>query len=182
MRTVISRVVLLAGAVAFGGLTVVMAAQGNRPQQNEDILPQLLSEVRGLRAALEQMAIAGPRVQLALARVQLQEQRIASQIRRLDAVRQSLVPAQQGLEPLERKARELEAILRRGDSPYGPEGVGQAKEELKELQAEVARRRTEVQRLTAEETSLTQDIAAEQNRWTDFNQRLEELERALAGR
>ena len=39
----------------------------------------------------------------------------------------------------------------------------QAKEELEERQAEVARSRTDVQRLTAEETSLTQDIAADQD-------------------
>lgn len=181
MRTVLTRVVWLAGAVALGGLTV-MAAQGNKPQQGEEILPQLLIEVRGLRAALEQMATAGPRVQLVLGRVQLQEQRIASQIRRLDAVRQTLVPAQQGLEPLERKASELEEALRRGASPYGPEGLHQAQAELKELKAEVALRRTEVQRLTAEETFLTQDIAAEQSRWSDFNQRLEELDRALGRR
>jgi hypothetical protein len=181
MRTVIARVLLLAGAAAFGGLTAVMA-QGSLPQQNEDILRQLMIEVRGLRAAMEQMASAGPRVQLALGRVQLQEQRIESQIRRLDVVRQSLVPAQQGLEPLERKAKELDDLLRSGDSPYGIEGMGQAKVELKELQAEVARRRREVQRLTAEEAILVQDIASEQNRWTDFNQRLEELERALVRR
>jgi chromosome segregation ATPase len=181
MRTVISRVVLLGSAVAFGGLTV-MAAQGNRPQQNEDVLPQLLIEVRGLRAALEQTATAGPRVQLALGRVQLQEQRIASQIRRLDAVRQNLVPAQKGLEPLEREVRELEEALRRGESPYGPESLRLAEDKLKDFKAEVARRRTEVQRLTAEETFLAQDIAAEQNRWSDFNQRLEELDRALGGR
>ncbi len=36
-----------------------------------------------------------------------------------------------------------------------------------------------MQRVTAEETLLTQDIAAEQNRWSDFNQRLEEIERGL---
>jgi hypothetical protein len=86
MRTVVSRVVLMAGAAAFGGLTAVMAAQGNRLQQNEDVLPQLLIEVRGLRAASEQMASAGPHVQLLLGRVQLQEQRIGNQIRRLDMV------------------------------------------------------------------------------------------------
>jgi hypothetical protein len=37
-------------------------------------------------------------------------------------------------------------------------------------------------RLVAEEAVLAQDVATEQNRWTDFNQRLEDLERALARR
>jgi hypothetical protein len=182
MTRIVSRtlvVALVAVALASGGS---LAGWAEQTAPAPDVLSALLTEVRGLRAALEQMATAGPRVQLALGRVQLQEQRIAGQIRRLDVVRQSLVPAQQGLEALERKARELDTMLRHGDSPYGPEGIGAAKEELKELQAEVARRRAEVQRLTLEETSLMQDIGAEQSRWTEFNQRLEELERALGRR
>jgi chromosome segregation ATPase len=179
MRTVVSRVVLLAGAAAFGGLTAVMAAQGNRVQQNEDVLPQLLIEVRGLRAAIEQMASAGPHVQLLLGRVQLQEQRIGNQIRRLDTVRASLVAAQKELEPLERQAKQLEETIR--DFPNS-EGRRDAEKELAQLKVLLARGHAEVQRVTAEETLLTQDIAAEQNRWSEFNQRLEELERGLGRR
>jgi predicted RNase H-like nuclease (RuvC/YqgF family) len=37
-----------------------------------------------------------------------------------------------------------------------------------------------VDRLTAEEAQLTQDVTTEQARWIDINQRLDELERALA--
>jgi hypothetical protein len=36
--------------------------------------------------------------------------------------------------------------------------------------------------LKAEEAELQQQIAAEQGRWTDINQRLEELERTLGRR
>jgi chromosome segregation ATPase len=179
MRTFISRIVLFAGAVALGGMTAVMAAQGNRPQQNEDVLPQLLIEVRGLRAAIEQMASAGPRVQLALGRVQLQEQRIGNQIRRLDAAKASLGAAQRELEPLERRASALENVIR--EFPNS-EGRRDAETELARVKAELATRRAEVQRITAEESLLAQDIAVEQNRWSDFNQRLEELERALSRR
>lgn len=179
MRTVISRVVLLAGAAAFGGLTAVMAAQGNRLQQNEDVLPQLLTEVRGLRAAIEQMASAGPHVQLLLGRVQLQEQRIGNQIRRLDTLRASLIAAQKELEPLERQVRQLQATIR--DFPNS-EGRRDAEYELTQVKPQLARVLADVQRMTAEETLLTQDIAAEQSRWTEFNQRLEELERRLGRR
>ena len=38
---------------------------------NQDTLAALLVEVRGLRAAMEQMASAGPRVQLAFGRLQM---------------------------------------------------------------------------------------------------------------
>ena len=178
MRTVVSRVVLMAGAAAFGGLTAVMAAQGNRLQQNEDVLPQLLIEVRGLRAAIEQMASAGPHVQLLLGRVQLQEQRIGNQIRRLDTVRASLVAAQKELEQLERQSKGLEETIRDFPNSEGRD----AEKELAQVKVLLARGHAEVQRVTAEETLLTQDIAAEQNRWSEFNQRLEELERGLGRR
>ena len=40
----------------------------------------------------------------------------------------------------------------------------------------------DVQRLRAEEAELANSVAAEQARWLDINQRLEELERALTRR
>jgi hypothetical protein len=175
-----SRTLVLAFVVAVfaGGASLFGWAQHSAAP---DVLGTLLIEVRGLRAALEQMATAGPRVQLALGRVQLQEQRIANQVRRLDAVRANLVPAQKGLEPLEREAKELEDSFRRS-GPSDSEARRLAEDNLKEFKAEVARRRAEVQRLLTEEAFLTQDISAEQNRWADFNQRLEDLERALGRR
>ena len=37
----------------------------------------------------------------------------------------------------------------------------------------------DVQRLTAEEATIATDVESEQARWIEFNQRLEDLERAL---
>jgi hypothetical protein len=47
---------------------------------------------------------------------------------------------------------------------------------------EAVDRKATVASLTAEEGQLTQDLASEQARWTDINQRLDELERALGKR
>jgi hypothetical protein len=58
---------------------------GQTAQSNQDTLAALLAEVRGLRAAMEQMASAAPRVQLAMGRLQLQEQRVSTVVRRADA-------------------------------------------------------------------------------------------------
>ena len=87
-----------AGAALQGGL----AAQAPRASHGQDVLPALLVEVRGLRAAMEQMASSGPRVQLALGRLQLQEQRVNNLLRRLETVRASLAAAQRE----EEKARQ----------------------------------------------------------------------------
>src|SRR6476661_11141234 len=85
-------VMIAALAVAGGVWTGRVAAQA--PQPGPDVLPALLEEVRGLRAAMEQMASAGPRIQLFTSRLQLQETRINNMIRRLDTVRDSLAEAQ----------------------------------------------------------------------------------------
>src|SRR5687767_14532699 len=71
-----------------------VAAARSQSQEPQGVLSALLVEVRGLRAAMEQMASAGPRVQLALGRLQLQEQRLNTLVRRLEGVRDQLAQAQ----------------------------------------------------------------------------------------
>jgi chromosome segregation ATPase len=163
-------------AAAIGGSIIGRAQQ---TQAQPDVLSALLTEVRGLRAAMEQMASAGPRVQLVLGRLQLQEQRIGNQVRRLDTVKAALGPAQRELDELGQRIKGVQQMIE--DYPNS-QGRRDAEAELSHLKAEHARRRTEVERLSNEENLLVQDIAAEQARWTDFNQRLEDLERALSRR
>ena len=136
MRTMALRFVAAAALLAVGAMTARAAGQSNRPA-NEEVLSALLTEVRGLRAAMEQMASAGPRIQLALGRLQLQEQRVTTMYMRLENVRDSIRADDRGVH-------------------------------FKELKAE--------------EALLRQEIATEQSRWSEINQRLEELERALVRR
>ena len=86
-------------------MDAVRAAQAPR---TDDVLPALLVEVKGLRAAMEQMAGAGPRVQLFVGRLQLQEGRITGMIRRLDTVRDQLVTARRELEGLKGAAKDVQ--------------------------------------------------------------------------
>ena len=98
--------VALANGMAVGTRAAsphVQVRQGTSVQ-SEDVLPALLVEVRGLRAAMEQMASAGPRVQLAVRRVQLQEQRINTLIRRLDEAHAAVAQAQTPYADLKRRA------------------------------------------------------------------------------
>ena len=89
--------VVLIGAMAFSGV-----ARGQEPRQ--DVLAALLTEVRGLRGAIEQMASSSARVQLAMGRLQIQEQRVNTLSRQLTDVRASLSAA-------ERQQNQLEAQL-----------------------------------------------------------------------
>ncbi len=169
--------VLVLLVTATGGSALTGRAQQTPPAT--DVLTGLLTEVRGLRVVMEQMASAGPRVQLALGRVQLQEQRIVNQIRRLDALKTSLVPAQNEVKTLERQAKELEESIRAFPNS---QGRPDAEIELADVKRALSESQSQVQRLITESTLLEQDIGAEQNRWADFNRRLEDLERALTPR
>ncbi|MEN3337446.1 MAG: hypothetical protein V7647_1122 [Acidobacteriota bacterium] len=147
---------------------------------SQDVLPALLVEVRGLRAAMERMATAGPRVQLALGRVQLQEQRINTLIRRLEEIRASVVSAQGDYDRLRDDSRDIEDGLR-NFQPGGP-SLEQLKAHQTGVSRELGAAASRLQRLTAEEASTASDVTVEQGRWTELNQRMEALESALGGR
>jgi hypothetical protein len=152
------------------------SGEAGRP---EDVLPALLAEVKGLRAAMEQMAGAGPRVQLFVGRLQLQETRMSGMIRRLDTVRDNLADARRELEVFNGAQKMMEA----GDDDRKPGEPEKAFGPiLGGMKKQAAAAQANIDRLAAEEIQLTADLHTEQARWIDINQRLDELERALARR
>ena len=183
-----------AGALAVFGVVLagwtILRAQTAAPRGSEsaDIMPALLEEVRGLRTALEQMTSAGPRVQLALGRLQLQEQRLNTAIKRFDDARTRLMDTQRQHADMQQQIAGLDLALKEpgrrvsGSSPPG-ETPSPSIEELEEIRddhrRQLARLNAELQRLTAEESTSATEVTNEQARWTEFNQRLEDLERAL---
>lgn len=169
---------LLSAAGLFSiGFGVSMAAQGTKPQE-PDVLAALLTEVRGLRQAMEHMAAAGPRVQLALGRLQLQEQRVNTMIRRLETVRDSVGKAEKDVATTEVQLSTMENMFK-SDTPPPPEHRNPMTAMMETLKKAVAAGHAEVQRLQEEEAQLQQQIVAEQGRWADINKALEDLERAF---
>lgn len=175
------RLLLFWALIAAAGLGASFVTRAQTPAaapSSSDILPSLLTEVRGLRAAMEQMASAGPRVQLALGRLQLQEQRIQNLVRRLEMVRGSLSGPQRDYDRLTERLKDMTEEL----SSLSDSGRRQHEFEIVMMKKEMARLASEVQKLLNEEAFVNQEISNEQARWTDFNQRLEELERSLVRR
>ena len=170
------RIWQVVGVVAVLGLVVGWRGgpEAQAQGQNPDVLGALLVEVRGLRAAMEQMASAGPRIQLATARLQLEEQRINTLMRRIESARDTLASTQQELAAKQDRLAHFET-LNAADRPDRDEIV----QVTAALKREVASGTLRVQQLQADEASLMQDLATEQARWTEINQRLEELDRAL---
>jgi DNA repair exonuclease SbcCD ATPase subunit len=179
LRTVRFALPVLVITIAVASWFVPARAQA----PSHDLVPALLQEVKGLRAAMEQMASVSAHSQLLVGRLQLQEGRITSMTRRLDTVRDALAEARHELEESQNQLTSLQT----------PQPPGAEKEQglaaliksfgfvkIEDVQREVASRQETVNRLATEEQQLTQQITAEQARWVDINQRLDELERTLA--
>jgi chromosome segregation ATPase len=161
--------------IAALGTIAAWRAAPSAQTRDPDVLGALLVEVRGLRSAMEEMASAGPRIQLAMGRLQLQEQRVNTLIRRLDDTRQTLASLQEEIAQKQERLPRLEEALKRPDLPDRDDITAHAAG----LKVQIGAGMLNLQRLQAEEASLAQDAALEQQRWTEINQRLEELDRAL---
>ena len=169
--------IVLIAAMATGA---AVSARQRAATTSDEALPALLAEVKGLRAAMEQIASAGPRVQLFVGRLQLQEARINGMTRRLDTVRDSLAATQARYENTRQQVKDLETAIAENREGLPPRA--EVESMLKAERNEMAAAKTAVDRLAAEDAQLVQDLTVEQGHWTDINQRLDELERALARR
>lgn len=168
----------IAAAVILAAVALRTPVAGQTALSNQDTLAALLVEVRGLRAAMEQMASVGPRVQLAMGRLEVQEQRVSTMVRRADALRDAVSTAQKRVNELQDRLTNIQEDLANGTLDVKRrseiEGV------LPYAKQDLARATADLQRLQTEELDAASQVANEQARWAQFNQLLESLERALA--
>jgi len=157
---------LVLGIVSLVTIAVVSGQAARSAQTPTDPATALLAEVRGLRAELNQAVGASMRTQLLLARLALQEGRINTISNQLANVRQQLASAQFALGPVMEQVKRAQETGREID------------ESLKPLVETMQRSE---QGLRDQEAELVALISTEQGRWVDFNARIDELERALAG-
>ena len=158
-----------------GALVGVGSAQATRT--NSDGMDQLLAEVRGLRAELRQAAGASTRMQLLIARLSLQEQRITALNRQASELRQQLAEVTRSRTST---GEHLERLITAIQNTAVPTPEQKAIEyEIAALKTRVAEQQQEEQSLQLQFTQVANVIATEQGRWTEFNTRLDELERSL---
>jgi chromosome segregation ATPase len=160
----------------FIALAVVGVVSG-QSQRSPATLDDLLAEMRGLRTDLNQSSSASVRTQLLVARLTLQEQRINALAGQLDNARRALSSKQGDPEsPIVRLKRFEDAV----QIPGPPEAQVEMERMLPRLRADAALWQREEQALRSQENELSVLLATEQNRWIDFNSRLDDLERALS--
>jgi hypothetical protein len=167
---------VLCATVVVGFMVTVFAWEPSAqapPTTDSD----LLVEIRGLRADLNQALSANLRAQLLVGRLQLQEQRINVLSGQLAEVRRGLVGVEAGRVGPATQLQGLEEALRAGSLPPG---AGDVETMIARLKTQLAQAQWEEQRLLAQETELAAQVETESSRWSFFNERLDEIERTLS--
>jgi chromosome segregation ATPase len=140
----------------------------------------LLSEVRLLRQAIEALAGNGSRIQLVFGRLQLQEQRTTTAVRRLSDARSALASHMTSMSAVANRLAELESAS--SNVTTGSEEFKAMQDMLAHYKRETSRLEAERVRLATEEADAAQALSMEQNRWSDLNRQVEDLERVLMQR
>jgi len=147
-----------------------------KPETGDAAVAALVAEVRSLRADLAAASRNQLRAQLLLGRVQMQEQRLAYlDKQRSDAGAQLMIQAQitSGL-----RGR-MQGVEAGGCSGVPAEQRRDCEANAGVVKRQLAEQESREQQLRAQENDLINALSAEQARWSDFNSRLDELERAL---
>lgn len=153
------------------GLGAVAGAQASGAVGLGDVV----AELRALRADLNHTSSVTIRTQLLVARLQLQEQRIVSLSRQLSEAQNALDAVANGnvatIEQLKRREAQLPQLS-------GEDRV-QVEAELRHMKPIVEQSQRREQALRLQATELLNMLSTEQSRWTDFNERIDALERSL---
>ena len=146
-------------------LTAVGAAQGQRATTLDDVI----AEIRALRADLNQTSTVTVRTQLLVARLSLQEQRITAVAKQLNDAQALLTTLQPGNTMMANQIKDEEERLTRTPAS---ERVDR-EEELKQIKTMHEQGRAREQALRSQINELSTMLSTEQNRWSEFNDRID---------
>jgi chromosome segregation ATPase len=163
------------------GVTTAVALRAQAPPSaspSNDAVAALVIEVRALRTELSQAANASLRSQMLVTRVQLQEQRLMH----LDRQRAEVVTKLGDAEKMRALFSGQLKTFESPDSQVPPEERRHMEDALAGLKAQLQAVQSSEATLRNEQDTLLSAISTEQSRWSDFNSRLDELERSLPAR
>jgi predicted nucleic acid-binding Zn-ribbon protein len=166
------------GIVAVGFVALGAAVPGQTQTAAPSALDALLTEVRGLRAEVHQAAGASVRTQLLVARLSLQEQRINGVAKQLTDVQTQRAAMEGPTAQFDQRYNRLEELLRSPSTP--PDQRHQLEQEYEGMKMARTDMRQRLQRLVNQESAFASQLATEQSRWVEFNDRLDQIEREIA--
>jgi hypothetical protein len=155
----------------------LLQAQSARAEGGDAAVAALVGEVRALRADLAAASRNQLRAQMLLGRVQMQEQRLAY----LDKQRSDAAAYAAGQTQMTSALRNRVQDLEAGGCNNIPSAETRRDCEAQRgvLARQLAEQEARDQQLRTQERDLETALASEQARWSEFNSRLDELERAL---
>jgi chromosome segregation ATPase len=168
-----ARTLAVAGLVTIAGFATLSGQPERTPG---DDMRALVAEVRALRLAVEQTSAQTSQAQLLLGRVQLQENRLATLGRQYQEARARLLDAQMTQAESERRLQQVTVQVRNTEDPQERLAI---EARIPDWKNEIARHQARTVQLQGDETAAFQALTTEQQRWSDFNERLGALERAL---
>lgn len=164
---------VIAAALVLVGVAV--SGQTSQQVQPGSDMMALVNEVKQLRIDLTRTAGVNARMQLLVARLSLQEQRITSLWRQLNELEG---PLRKGIDDrvvTEDRVKQLESVV----SGVPPERRAEVQYQLDDARRVLTRQLAREQELRTEVTGMAGQLTGEQSRWSEFNGRLDELERSL---
>jgi chromosome segregation ATPase len=167
------RTLVAAGLVAIAGFATL---NGQPERTPGDDMKALVAEVRALRLAIEQTSVHTSRAQLLLGRVQLQENRLATLGRQYQEARARLLDAQMAQAESEQRLQQVTIEVRNIEDPQERLAI---EARIPDWKNATARHQARTAQLQSDETAALDALTTEQQRWSDFNERLGALERAL---
>lgn len=167
---------VLVALVTLGG-AVTWAGQSSGKPAVDASMTELVAEVRALRLAVERSGVVAAQAQLLLGRLQLQENRLANLGRTAQDARERAMSALDARNDL---ARQLAGMTERIEQVSSADERQQMQTAMSELKLRLKDFQARAEQLRADEAAAASAVADEQTRWSEFNSRLETLERALA--
>ena len=166
------------GIIGAGIVAVGAAVPGQTQTAAPSTMEALLTEVRGLRGEVHQAAGASIRTQLLVARLSLQEQRINGVAKQLTDVQTQRAAIEGPTAQFDQRFNRLEELLRSASTP--PDQRHQLEQEMESMKLVRGDMRQRLQRLVNQESTFAAQLATEQSRWVEFNDRLDQIEREIA--
>ena len=163
-------------AVLAGATIIVVSVQARQAVPTDG--GALLEEVRAIRVELRDAAANSMRAQLLVARLSLQEQRLTVLHRELVDLQAQLTATSRDRAEAERHVRDLTDAAR--DPDLSVNMRREMEGQISPMTRALFSQREAEQQLRMRETEMLAGINGEQARWTDFNARLDELERTLS--
>lgn len=155
-------------------LLAALAAPAQTATPDNATLQALLSEVRQLRRMVERTLTLGPRMQLLLQRAQFQEQKVSRVSQQLDEVRK-LIAAETA------RQNNANERLTKIEQDISSESDAGRRAQLEDMRTGLKMMvgNGPDQQLRARESELANALAVEQAALTEFNDKLDTLERQL---